>query len=42
MAFLTNGDTVLAIELADAPNGGSDLADWWSSAAEVVNSLNFS
>jgi hypothetical protein len=42
LAFLTSGDEVLAIELADAPNGGSDLADWWNGAAEVVDSLNFS
>jgi hypothetical protein len=41
VAFLTNGDTVLAIELADA-KGGSDLADWWGAAAEVVDSLRFS
>jgi hypothetical protein len=41
LALLTNGDKVLAIELADA-KGGSDLVDWWGEAAKVVATLQFS
>jgi hypothetical protein len=41
MAFLTNGEAVMAIELADAPDGGSDYEDFWGAAAEVVDSFRF-
>jgi len=39
--LLRNGDKALAVELADAPDGGSDYADWFGSAKQVVDSLDF-
>ncbi|HEY8057395.1 MAG TPA: hypothetical protein VID94_01520 [Acidimicrobiales bacterium] len=41
LAFLTNGDAVMAVELADAPDGGSDYEDFWGTAADVVDSFRF-
>ena len=32
---------LLAIELADAPQGGSNFDDWWSAASEVVKTFEF-
>ncbi|HYN32681.1 MAG TPA: hypothetical protein VES40_08655 [Ilumatobacteraceae bacterium] len=32
---------MMAIELADAPNGGSDFDDWWAAAADVTNTFRF-
>lgn len=42
MAFLANGESLLAIELADAPDGGGDDDDWWASAGPVIESFRFS
>lgn len=39
--LLRNGDRTLAIELADAPGGGSDYPDWFAGADPVVRSLSF-
>lgn len=39
--LLRNGDKALAVELADAPNGGSDFADWFAAAEPVVEGLVF-
>jgi hypothetical protein len=42
ITFLQNGSALLAIEVADAPNGGSDYADWFAPADQVVNTFRFS
>jgi hypothetical protein len=39
--LLRHGDSTLAIELADAPNGGSDIANWFAGAALVVKTFSF-
>jgi hypothetical protein len=39
--LLRNGERTLAIELADAPGGGSDYADWFAAADPVVRGLSF-
>ena len=39
--LLHAGDRTLAIEMADAPNGGSDFEDWWPAAESVVSSFAF-
>lgn len=40
--LLHHGSGVLAIELADATPGGSDISDWYSAAATVVSTFAFS
>ncbi|HLY50787.1 MAG TPA: hypothetical protein VKR21_16485 [Solirubrobacteraceae bacterium] len=40
--LLRNGTEVLAIEVADVPNGQSSAADWFKAATPVVQSLSFS
>ena len=32
---------ILVIELADAPNGGSNFDDWWTAAAEITKTFTF-
>lgn len=39
--LLDHADGILAIEIADAPNGGSDSTDWFADASEVADALNF-
>ena len=38
--FDRNG-TILAVELADAPNGGSQFDQWWTAAAEITKTFKF-
>jgi hypothetical protein len=42
MVFLQHGRDLLAIEVADAPHGGSDYADWLPQADHVVSTFRFS
>ncbi len=42
MVFLQHGSDLLAIEVADAPHGGSDYADWFAQADQVVSTFRFS
>jgi hypothetical protein len=39
--LLDYADGVLAIEIADAPDGGSDSTDWFADASEIVKAFNF-
>ncbi len=39
--LLHSGEATLAIEMADAPNGGSDIADWLPAAEDVVATFQF-
>ena len=41
LMLLDTDDGVLAIELADAPDGGSDFDDWWTAAADITDTFNF-
>ena len=41
MVFLQHGSDLLAIEVADAPNGRSDY-DWFARADQVVSTFRFS
>jgi hypothetical protein len=42
MVFLQHGSDLLAIEVADAPHGGSDYVDWFAQAEQVVSTFRFS
>ena len=42
VSFLQLDSNLLAIEVADAPQGGSDYADWFAQADRVVNTFGFS
>lgn len=39
--LLRNGDKTLAIEMADARPGGSDLTDWWTAASALAAMFEF-
>ena len=39
--LLADGQGVLAVELADAPNGGSRFPDWWTAAEPLLGTFHF-
>ena len=41
LMLLDSGNGVLAVELADAPAGGSDFDDWWTAAADITDTFDF-
>jgi hypothetical protein len=42
VAFLQHDSNVLAVEVADAPHGGSDYVDWFTQADQIVSTFRFS